>query len=362
MSIIRVKKNENFFTASKEAFQNNDLSWEARGVLAYLMTKPGNWEVRVTDLIKNGSAGRDKIRRILKELEQYGYLKRIRVNRDDGQFDWVSEVYDSLELRPDYDPCTKTIKEPDTIDGFSGDGGNPPENGKTIAGKTIDGKPVDIIKNEFNNNEKNDNNYNYNKCPENDVSVNQLFDHFLKASKLKQPTSKITSDEWCYQIKELLVICDSDLNLAVEVVTDAIKIVGAPGSKYRLVAPKSIMSTISGLVAQKQREQDAPDPEEYTPSEVGLLAAEVADRHEPATQTEPDEWDLIKSAVKGVLPHPVYTQHFRACELENLNGTCVIKAPSRAAQYHLSRKGNLNLVQISVEQVTGRALEVEFVL
>jgi len=40
MSIIRVKKDKGYFVASNKPFNNKNLSWEARGILGYLLSKP----------------------------------------------------------------------------------------------------------------------------------------------------------------------------------------------------------------------------------------------------------------------------------------------------------------------------------
>jgi hypothetical protein len=70
------------------------LSWEARGILAYLLSKPDGWVCRNYDLENNGPAGRDKIKRILKELKEFGYMVRDRQRKADGTFDYVTAVYE----------------------------------------------------------------------------------------------------------------------------------------------------------------------------------------------------------------------------------------------------------------------------
>lgn len=77
--IIRVKKVDHWVTVNKEVFNDLCLSWAARGVMGYLLTKPDNWEVRVTDLIKRSTAGRDAIYTILKNLRACGYVRRVRL-------------------------------------------------------------------------------------------------------------------------------------------------------------------------------------------------------------------------------------------------------------------------------------------
>lgn len=71
-----------YFMMTRASAQDERLSWEARGILAYLLSKPDDWETRVTDLQQQ--CGRDKVRGILKELEATGYLEVERLQHADG--------------------------------------------------------------------------------------------------------------------------------------------------------------------------------------------------------------------------------------------------------------------------------------
>lgn len=99
--IIRVKKNRDYFVASNEPFNDDNLTWEARGVMGYLLSKSDQWECRIEDLVNKGPAGKDKVERILNELMEHGYIRRHRQRREDGTFFWVTEVYESPTLNPD---------------------------------------------------------------------------------------------------------------------------------------------------------------------------------------------------------------------------------------------------------------------
>ncbi len=99
MSIIRVVKRSHYMRVMNAVFLDSRLSWEARGLLGYLLSKPDNWQVRVRDIIVNGPARAKKVRRMLKELEKHGYLVRQRVQQPNGKLDWISLVYESPSLR-----------------------------------------------------------------------------------------------------------------------------------------------------------------------------------------------------------------------------------------------------------------------
>jgi len=83
-----------YFTMSNHGINNDALSFKAKGLLAYLMSKPDKWEIRVSDLCKHASDGEASIRAGLAELEKFGYLARKRENLPDGRFQWISVVSD----------------------------------------------------------------------------------------------------------------------------------------------------------------------------------------------------------------------------------------------------------------------------
>lgn len=67
-------KERPYFCMSRKTAQDNRLSLEARGILAYLLSKPDDWEIMKSDLMTAGNCGRDKINSIIKELIKFGYL------------------------------------------------------------------------------------------------------------------------------------------------------------------------------------------------------------------------------------------------------------------------------------------------
>lgn len=83
-----------YFTMSNHGINSDALSFKAKGLLAYLMSKPDKWEIRVADLCKHAPDGEASIRAGLAELEKFGYLARHRENLPDGKFQWVSIVSD----------------------------------------------------------------------------------------------------------------------------------------------------------------------------------------------------------------------------------------------------------------------------
>lgn len=75
MTIIKLAhRDTHYVTIRRETVQDETLSWEARGMLAYLLSKPLDWTVRPSQLQQG--CGRDKVYSILRELSEHGYVAR----------------------------------------------------------------------------------------------------------------------------------------------------------------------------------------------------------------------------------------------------------------------------------------------
>lgn len=111
--IIRSPRNADrpYFSSSRAAAQDENLTYEAGGLLWYLLSKPDDWQVQISDLQKKG-AGRDKVYAMLKLLKGLGYITRPKYQGADGRWVWgdyqVHETPQPLTENPD------TVK-PDTV-------------------------------------------------------------------------------------------------------------------------------------------------------------------------------------------------------------------------------------------------------
>ncbi len=79
--IIRRRRTRNFTTIDNGVFDDRDLSPEALGVLAYLLSRPNNWEVQPDQLRRRFDIGRDKLQKIMRLLRERGYA-RIEYDHD----------------------------------------------------------------------------------------------------------------------------------------------------------------------------------------------------------------------------------------------------------------------------------------
>lgn len=99
MSIFRVKKTSNYVVVHKASLNDNRLSWKAKGLLAYMLSMPDDWTFYDTELEKHAKDGKDSLKSAIKELKQYGYMKRERRRNQEGKFDWETSVFET--------PCTE---------------------------------------------------------------------------------------------------------------------------------------------------------------------------------------------------------------------------------------------------------------
>ena len=73
-------------------------------MLAYILSKPDDWTIRMSDLYNESPAGRSAVDRMMRELIQHGYVRRHRSNNDLGYLEWVTEVYEDRTQNPEYQP------------------------------------------------------------------------------------------------------------------------------------------------------------------------------------------------------------------------------------------------------------------
>lgn len=95
--IIRVQKNrENpYVMIHKGYLEDENLSFKAKGILTYLLSKPDNWKVIVGDLIKRSKDGEKAVRSGLNELKENGYLQKYPVYQNKKIVRWDSIVYET---------------------------------------------------------------------------------------------------------------------------------------------------------------------------------------------------------------------------------------------------------------------------
>ena len=125
-AVLRIKPRKRGWVAiSRALIDDPRLQFDTRAVATWFRSKPDGWHIRLVSLPfllqqragPGERMGRDRVRRILRELEQAGYLVRARSKTRDGRWTWHIDFDD--------EPIA------------------PPDGHSTIDGSAVDGSPVD---------------------------------------------------------------------------------------------------------------------------------------------------------------------------------------------------------------------------
>ena len=91
MAIVRgIREREKpYFVMIKKPLGDKGLSWKAKGLLSYLLSKPDDWKTYIEQLVKESSDGRASVRAGIKELIDAVYI--VRGDRVRGERGFLQE-------------------------------------------------------------------------------------------------------------------------------------------------------------------------------------------------------------------------------------------------------------------------------
>ena len=92
--IIRRRHTANFTTIGNVLFEDERLAADEVGILAYLLSRPHDWEVRRSALMRRWGMGRDAIKRVVSNLVRYGWCVARKDRLPNGTFFMVYEIRD----------------------------------------------------------------------------------------------------------------------------------------------------------------------------------------------------------------------------------------------------------------------------
>ena len=178
--IIRVKRLPSSFVQMHKGFlEDPRLSFKAKGILGYLLTKPDNWVVRISDLMNHTKDGRDSIYAGLKELHEHKYYHKAQARDAKGRLShwecFICEV--PMTTDTDFSANPPFTEKPNTV---KPEEENPltdyPYTGKPETENPNPAEPNTAKPNTENpplsNNYINNNDFNKNKHSNNDCSNN----------------------------------------------------------------------------------------------------------------------------------------------------------------------------------------------
>lgn len=99
--ILKKKQKSNYTMISNSFLQDNNLSYEARGMAASLLSRPEDWVINISNLMAEGNIGRDKVKKIIQELVDNGYMYKAQDRSSGGKFGknilYISDEKDFLK-------------------------------------------------------------------------------------------------------------------------------------------------------------------------------------------------------------------------------------------------------------------------
>ena len=123
MTAIRVERRDRFTSIDRRTINDCQLSWRARGLLIWLLDKPDDWVTSVDRLVKQGPDERHTVRKVVQELEHFGYIVRQKRNRQGSNlitWEWI--VHERPVAHPENEsPPTVTPRPLSSIGRFSDD-------------------------------------------------------------------------------------------------------------------------------------------------------------------------------------------------------------------------------------------------
>lgn len=83
--IVRIQKRKSpYVQIDKTVLEDDRISWKAKGLLAYLLSRPDDWTVMVDQLASVGTDGKKAVQSALQELRSFRYAELTQLRSPDG--------------------------------------------------------------------------------------------------------------------------------------------------------------------------------------------------------------------------------------------------------------------------------------
>ena len=139
----QVPEGQRYTQISNEVLQSDHLSLLAKGLLAVLLSHPPNFKVTADWIHRHCDEGRLRVRKVLAELQEAGYLEKRSERNDKGHvIEWIWDVNQGDKMIRTIDEITEP-ESPDVQKVVSGQVGPDVQ-------KSTSGRPVPIYKKQTN--------------------------------------------------------------------------------------------------------------------------------------------------------------------------------------------------------------------
>ena len=81
-----IKESGDFVTVHKSFVFDDNLSAKAKGILLYFLSRPDDWQIYTSEVVKHMNDGQKSINSGIQELIQTGYVIRTRKRKENGDF------------------------------------------------------------------------------------------------------------------------------------------------------------------------------------------------------------------------------------------------------------------------------------
>jgi hypothetical protein len=119
---------------SRKMAQDSSLSFQARGLLLYILSKPPTWKGKASDLQREGNIKEKALKTMLDELIAKRYIVRHEGRNAKGRFEYRMEVFEEPELNSEGVAAEKCL----TVPPSRGGGTVPPSRLPREGGSVID--------------------------------------------------------------------------------------------------------------------------------------------------------------------------------------------------------------------------------
>lgn len=246
--IVRVQKNREhpYTVVSNVLVGDSRLSFGARGLMVYLLSKPDTWQARMDDLIAQSPAGRQATQTMVAELVAHRYMTREKVQDERGRWVTITTVYE------------EPAPEEQVTDAGS------PVDSATVDGPPVHGEPVHLVSTDLpSTDERRDANASQARPVGVLVSAEErkvksvrtaAREHFERETGLRIPKrgkGSTLGGEWWNPIGQICDLCNNDLDSAKHLIS--LTLARMRKGDLTIANPRSILKTAVAIDAEDRR-------------------------------------------------------------------------------------------------------------